>query len=70
MAMNVIHVDKIQSMPGGVLIHTKPNGMTVHDLIWELQQFPSDEMVYMYTENGDMVHVCRAMKDKRRLVLF
>lgn len=68
--MNAVNVNKIQGIHGGKFTHTKPSGMTVHDLVWELQKYPSDEMVYMYTENGDMVHVCRVMKDRRRLVLF
>lgn len=70
MNTNVMSVDKISRLDGISFIHTKAAGMTVREMIRELKKYSPDEKIYMYTENGDMVHVCRVMKDKRRVVLF
>ena len=33
--MNAVNVNKIQGIHGGKFAHTKPSGMTVHDLVWD-----------------------------------
>lgn len=68
--INAISVDKINRISDNLCIRTKPNGLTVREMITELKKYSPDEKVYMYDENGDIYNIVRIMKDKRKLVIF
>lgn len=71
MSANCININKLSSrFDSTSYVHTKPNGITVKQLIGELKKYNPEDKVYMYDENGDLYNIVRVMKDKRRLVMF
>lgn len=71
MSANCININKLSSrFDSTSYVHTKPNGITVKQLIGELKKYNPDDKVYMYDSEGDLYNVVRIMKDKSKLVVF
>ena len=71
--MSPIKVEKIPATPSKRIMHTYVNGMTVHDLIHELQKYNQNEIVYTYDQQGEYFPIVRLMREDNRrgkIVLF